>query len=85
MVKRSQNIEHQDLTTMIDDRLVKEGKYWYLHSKQLCAELNTALFEVENGHTVLSPVSKTIEDLKFSIQRFQAIKEEINYRAEMMR
>jgi len=85
MKRNRQNIEHPDLTTMLDDTLKKEAAYWYYHSQELCANLNINIFDIKNGFEFSPPILKTIEDIKFSIQRFQAIIEETNYRAEMMR
>lgn len=85
MKNKRENIEHPDLTRMTDGLLRKEGEYWYWTAQQLCANVSINIFDIKNGFSFSPPISETIEDLKFSIQRFQAIIEEINYRAEMMR
>ena len=85
MKNKRENIEHPDLTRMTDGLLRKEGEYWYWTGQQLCADISINIFDIQNGFSFSQPISEMIEDLKFSIQRFQAIIEEINYRAEMMR
>ena len=84
-MKRPQNIEHPDLTTMFDDKLELEAKYFYSHSRKLCGILSINIVELQKGWHFTPSMSKSIEDLKFSIQRFEAIIEEMNYRAQMMR
>lgn len=76
------NIEHPDLSEMPDTQLASEARYLYTHGRALCQAISTHFF---NRHALEIPIRKAIGDLEICSDRFEAIKEEISYRAEMMR
>lgn len=82
MKNQNRNIEHPDLSSRNDKQLFQERDYLYHHGKELCQSIATHFF---NRHALEIPIRKAIQDLAICSDRFEAIKEEISYRAEMMR
>jgi len=82
---RQPNIEHHDLTKMTDGELINEAAYLLNHGKSLCATISR-LFDLAHPKAKQTPPTwKIIEDLALAERRYQAILDEILFRAEMMR
>jgi len=90
MPLKRKNIEHPDLTKLLDDELYFESQYLGEQIASLIDEirLRSSLIGkgwVESGTTMSLLTRKMVVDLLFSISRQQAVTDEICFRAEMMR
>lgn len=85
MNQRPIYIEHPDLTKMRDDELENEATYLLNYGKTVCREVESGFVSMSNCLTTRPPVWKIIEDLNLAYNRFQAIIEEVQYRATQMR
>ena len=79
------NIEHPDINKMRDDQLSNEAMYLYNHAIEICQSIQQGFANTGNSAKNNPPVWKTIEDLNLTFFRYEAVIDEINYRAEMMR
>lgn len=86
-MERQQNIEYPDITTLHDAELILEGKYLLQHIEELSEKIQQRAKLIARGYTSekILPTRMMIGDLKHAMHRQQAIIEEIEYRAEMMR
>ena len=70
---------------MRDDQLTNEAAYLLNYGKQVCQDVSGCFDSMSNGLTTRPPTWKIIEDLQLAYDRFQAVIEEIQYRATQMR
>jgi len=93
MEKRSRNIENPDIPKQNDAQLWTEFEYLELHVFDLLQQLENrhglTIFNLRTEHITpsngLIPTRKMIMDLQLSMDRHQAIADELYYRAQMMR
>lgn len=79
------NIEHPDINQMRDDQLSNEAMYLYNYAIEICLAIQQGFANTGNGAANKPPVWKTIEDLNLASFRYEAVCEEIQYRATQMR
>jgi len=88
--QRIQNIEHPDLTGLLDEELYLEGQYLGEQVAALTDKIRLRSALIGHGYKQTDAAKgistlKIVTDLQLSITRQQAIADEISYRAEMMR
>lgn len=83
------NIRHPDIPKMSDKRLEREAEYLKKHIAETLQCIQDRVGLIASGFDYtrrdMLPSWKIIDDLLLAIERFEAITEEILYRAEMMR
>ena len=82
MNQRPIYIEHPDLTKMLDKQLEKEERYLFDYAEKICKQIINQFRFIEKDDL---PTWKIVEDLRFVTERYFAIREEIEYRKQMMR
>lgn len=90
MQKQNRNIEHPDISQLLDDELYFESQYLGEQVAALTDEIRLRSSLIgqgwkETGSTMSLPTRKIVADLNFAIARQQAITDEIDYRATTMR
>lgn len=84
----TRNIEHPDLSKLTDSQLVHEANYYRNYIPEILDSIYNRSEELSAAHTFSNldiPSIKLVSDLKFGIERAEAISQEIIYRAQMMR
>lgn len=86
-MERQQNIEHPDITTLQDEELFLEGKYLLGHIEELSEKIQQRAKLIARGRVTekILPTRKMVGDLKHAMCRLEAIIQDIEYRASMMR
>ena len=89
-MERQPNIEHPDITGLLDEQLFLESQYLGEQVADLTDKIRQRSALIGRGwqHTDAAKgisTRKIVTDLHLSITRQQAIADEISYRAEMMR
>lgn len=84
---KRQNIEYPDLTKLTDSELIHEVNYYRDRIPQILDQVYNLSENICGSVSIPDsiPSRKLISDLHFSVDRVEAVKNEINYRAEMMR
>jgi len=85
---KTRNIEHPDISKLTDSELVCEINYYRDYIPEILDKIYARAETIAAGYEMAAmviPSRKLVSDLNFGISRVEAISEEIQYRAQMMR
>jgi len=85
---KTRNIEHPDISKLTDSELVYEINYYRDYIPEILDKIYARSEHITAGCEMAAMVissRKLVSDLNFGISRVEAISEEIQYRAQMMR
>lgn len=85
---KTRNIEHPDISKLTDSELVYEINYYRDYIPEILDKIYARSETITAGYEIAAlsiPSRKLVSDLNFGISRVEAISEEIQYRAKMMR